>query len=358
MSYSVNTISVPLHRSPRVLILSNHWEIKKQYPASGIFVVRQVTSLRKLGISVSRFDIGASHSPLRLLSKWMKLRRKLRRIRPDIVHAQYGTIQATLAVLTGYPTVISFCGGDLILAAPSVSWLRTYLGFLMSNLAALRAHGIICKSEELRQALWWKRYKAVVIPSGVDLDLFTPGSQVEARQELGWEIGPPIVFFSSGGDSKNKGVDIVHAAMEVVRKYIPNALLQTTAHDVHPTRMPLYFRAADVLVCASKREGSPNVVKEALACNLPVVSTAVGDVGERLAGVYPSEIVRREPRAMGEAIAKILRTRSRCNGRERVMSISQDRVALSIRDVYRSVIALKEALPQTATRRRPRSILD
>ena len=316
--------------------------MQKEYPASGIFVIRQVTSLRKLGLKISRYDLGGSHSPIHFFKNWLRLRHKIRQLRPDIVHAQYGTIQAMLAVLTGSPTVVSFCGGDLIRAAPSVSPMRAHLGFLMSNLAALRAGGIICKSEELRQALWWKRSEAVVIPSGVDLDIFTPGPQDDAREELGWEIGPPIVFFSSGGDEKNKGLDIVQRAMEVVCNQIPNAQLQTISHNIHPRRMPLYFRAADVLVCASKREGSPNVVKEALACNLPVVSTPVGDVRERLKGVYPSAIVPREPKAFGEAVARILLERQRSNGREHVQELALDRVAMRVKHCYERVMGNME----------------
>jgi teichuronic acid biosynthesis glycosyltransferase TuaC len=104
--------------------------------------------------------------------------------------------------------------------------------------------------------------------------------------------------------------------------------------------MPLYYRAADVLLCTSKVEGSPNVVKEALACNLPVVSVPVGDVTERLAGVYPSAIVPRAPKHISEALTKILSERKRSNGREQVRHLSLEHVAQKILQVYRSALNL------------------
>ena len=81
------------------------------------------------------------------------------------------------------------------------------------------------------------------------------------------------------------------------------------------------------------------MVKEALACNLPVVSSPVGDVPERLAGVYPSEVVPREPKALGEALAKVLQIRQRSNGRECISHLDLQAVARRVVQVYRSVLS-------------------
>ena len=321
---------------PHVLIISNHFEAKRHTPYAGIFVDRQITSLRKAGVRVSTFDIGTSHSPVHILRKWLELRRKVRQLCPDIVHGQYGTIVGFLSAFAGRPAVISYCGGDLQPGA-AVSRVRLSFGFLLSNLAALRAEGLICKSEQLRQALWWQKSRAVVIPSGVDLELFSPGPQNEARKELGWDLENPIAIFNDGGDPQCKGMDLAKAAMKVVNLRLPNAKLHVIS-NVEPVRMPLYYRAADVLLCTSITEGSPNVVKEALACNLPILSTPVGDVPERLAGVAPSGVVARNPMVIGQAIVEILLTRMRSNGREHITQLGQDQVAQRLLGVYRSVL--------------------
>ena len=322
----------PLH----VMMVTNHVEAKKHSSWVGIFVDRQVASVKQVGVRISTFDIGTSHSPVHVLLKWFELRRVVRKVAPDLIHGQYGTVVGFLAAFSGKPAVVSFCGGDLFRGAP-MSLLRKLLGFLLSNVAALRADGLICKSEELRQALWWRKSRAVVIPNGIDLNLFVPGPQGEARKELGWNLESPIAIVNAGNDPKRKGVDLAQAAMKIVRAFLPNAELIVIS-NVDPARMPLFYQAADVALCCSVVEGSPNMVKEALACNLPVVSTPVGDVPERLAGVSPSCIVSRDPKELGEAIVNILRTRQRSNGRERVIHLSLDQVANQVLTVYQSVL--------------------
>lgn len=298
---------------------------------------RQIASLERVGVRIATFDIGTSHSPIRIVGKWLELRKLVRRLNPDLVHAQYGTTTGFVSTFVSKPTVISYCGNDLLSGA-SISKRRTCLGIFLSNVAALRARALVCKSTQLRQALWWCQHRAVVIPSGVDLNLFIPGPQNEARKELGWNLENPITLINVGADPKRKGIDLAQAAMEVVRARLPNTELQVIS-NVEPIRMPLYYRAADVLLCASRSEGSPNVVKEALACNLPIVSTPVGDVPERLANVQPSAVVSRDAEAIGEALVKVLLERKRSNGREHVASLSLENIAQRIVDVYRIALS-------------------
>jgi glycosyltransferase involved in cell wall biosynthesis len=318
------------------LVVSNHWGAKKVASYSGIFVDRQIASLEKAGTRITTFDIGTSHSPIHLLMKLIELRKLVRRLEPDLIHAQYGTIVGSVGALAGAPVVISFCGDDLLTGA-SVNWLRAHFGFLLSNLAALRARKLICKSKGLQDALWWRRDQAVVIPNGVDLELFTPGSREVARKHLGWDQESQIVLFNAGYQPATKGLDVARESMTLVQAHLPKVQLFVLS-DVQPDAMPMYYQAADVLLSASISEGSPNVIKEALACNLPVVSTPVGDVQERLAGVKPSAVVPRDPTAIAEALVQILLEGKRSNGREHVFQLGLNQVAQRVLDVYRSVV--------------------
>ena len=322
---------------PHVLVVSNHWGAKAFTPSVGIFVDRQIVSLEKVGVRVDTFDIGTSHSPIHLVKRWLELRRVVRRLNPDLVHAQYGTIVGFLSAFVSKPVVISYCGNDLQ-AGASVSMIRMCLGIVLSNLAALRARALVCKSAGLQQQLWWCRSRAVVIPSGIDLELFSPGPRDIARKQLGWHGESPIVLLNVRNDPVNKGLDLARAAMQIVRSRIPEAELRLI-ENVEPNKMPLWYRAADVLLCASLSEGSPNVVKEALACNLPVVSTPVGDVPERLAGVQPSAVVNRDAKLLGEALVQVLLERKRSNGREHMSSLSLENIAQRVLRVYQSVLA-------------------
>ena len=319
-----------------VLMVSNHWAARAFSPWAGIFVDRQIASLEKVGVRISRFDIGRSHSPIHIAAKSIELRKLVKRLQPDLVHAQYGTIVSFVSALAGPPLVISFCGSDLLSGA-SVSLFRSYSGFFLSNFSALRARRLICKSEQLRRALWWRRDRAVVIPNGIDFDLFSPGSREAARRYLCIDQGSQVVLFNAGSQPGLKGLDVAQEALKKVRRQLPNAQLCVVS-NVNPEDMPEYYRAADVLLCASLREGSPNVVKEALACNLPVISTPVGDVEERLAGVRPSAVVPRDADAIGAALIEVLLKQERSNGREKVASLKLENIAQRILNVYLSVL--------------------
>lgn len=327
----------PPQKGLHVLVISNHWGLKASFPWAGIFADRQIGSLQKAGVRISTFDIGHSLSPLHILKKWSELRRLVRNLNPDIVHGRSGTVVGFTATFSGKPAVITFIGGDL-LGGPSVSSkARQYGACLLSNLAALRAQALICVSGELRQALWWRKSRATIIPDGVDLDFFSPGPQEIARKQLGWGLRHPIVIMNIRNNPRLKGLDLAMKALQAVRVRLPETELHLI-ENVEPDRMPLYYRAADVLLCASAREGSPNVVKEALACNLPVVSTPVGDVPERLVGVEPSAVVVRDATAIGGALVNILLERKRSNGRQHVATLNLQDIAQRIQDVYRSAL--------------------
>lgn len=331
----------------RVLFVTNYRGAWSQNSSAGIFVERQAESLRSAGVEVLFFDLGRSHSPLTLGRRLLELRREIRRTAPDLIHAQYGTVVSFVAALTFHPMVVTFGGSDLIVGA-SVSPARIYLGIFLSNLAALFARRVICVSEELRRALWWRRRGVVVIPRGVNLQHFQPGSREEARAELGWEQARRIVLIDGGRDPQNKGLDIARQAIEIVREELPDTDLEII-HGVQPDQVPVLLRAADALICASRQEGSPNIVKESLACALPVVGVEVGDVPERLAGAEPGAVVDRTPEAIARALVPILRQLRRSNGPDIVRQLSLEAIASRILRIYEEVVTgknLRQEAPQ------------
>jgi glycosyltransferase involved in cell wall biosynthesis len=306
-----------------------------------IFVRRQVESLRRAGIDVSAFYLASRTSPIRVLQEWRRLRTRIKETRPHLLHAHYGTVTSAICALaTIIPLVITFRGDDLNFQ-PEACWARVALGHLLSQLSALRSSRMLCVSARLRQQLWWRKQNALVVPTGVDMDLFRPQPKQRCRDLLGWHRTEPIVLFNAGWDPLTKGLDIVRAAVKVAEQRIGPLRLVVTRSNVAPDQMPLYLNAADCLVLASFREGSPNIIKEALACNLPIVSVDVGDVPERLRGVHPSRIVAREPYQIGCALAEILSLGQRSNGREAVQECSETQIAAIIATVYRSAATTK-----------------
>lgn len=302
--------------------------------ASMIFARREVAAVEGAGPKVKTFFLHSRTSPVAVCSEWARLRREIREFMPHVIHAHYGTVTGFLcAYSTNLPVLITYRGSDLNRTS-SVSRMRSQLSHIFSQFALLRARKAVCVSNELRNKLWWRRKKVIVAPSGVNIDLFQPRPKNVAREQLGWPVDAPIVLFNAGGAPGPKGLKLVERAIAHVRDRIRDVQLVTMDGTVSPDVVPLYFSAADCLVLASESEGSPTVVQEAIASNLPVVSVDVGDVRERLQGIFPSRIVARDPVDLGNGVVEVLALKSRSNGRSFVGPTSLETVARTIAAIY------------------------
>jgi len=305
--------------------------------ASMIFVRRQIASLQQVGVVCETFFLASRTSPWVLTKEWHRMRKTIRSFRPDLIHAHYGTVTAFFSATgASVPLVVTYRGSDLN-PSPSPPWVRQFAGRLLSRLAALRASQIICVSEQLRERLWWRKHCAVVIPSGVDTAVFYPRPRNEARAELGWGDRERVVLFN-GRDPKLKRLDMAQAAVEAATTVCGEIRFVVLNGDVAAETIPVMMGAADCLLLTSDWEGSPNVVKEAMACNLPVVTVDAGDVRPRLEGVWPSRIVDRNPEDIGKALAEVLIHGQRSNGSSRVRDISNAFIAERIISIYRAAI--------------------
>jgi len=304
--------------------------------ASMVHVTRQVASLEAAGVACQTFSVASRTSPRIVLREWRRLRREIRAFQPDIVHAHYGTLTAFLAVLsTALPVVITYRGSDLN-PNRTRGWLREAVGTLLSQIAALRAARVICVSNQLKSKLWWRRDRVSIIPTGVDTTLFYPRDLHEVRRELGWGKNERVVLFNAG-DPLCKRLDLALAAVQFAESLCGRIRFVVLDGNVSPDLVPSMMNASDCLLLTSDWEGSPNVVKEALVCNLPVVSVDVGDVRERLEQVHPSAIVLRDICQIGKAISDTLRQGQRSNGRESGNAPSTEVISQRIVSLYRTL---------------------
>jgi teichuronic acid biosynthesis glycosyltransferase TuaC len=303
-------------------------------PSYGIFLQRQIQSLRVLGY---RFDVlfirgfastaAYAHAARRLFGPGRRYR---------LLHAHGGEAAVPAIVFRRAPILISYCGDDL-LGTPKADGsipLPSRLRRTLIGQTAWFARKTITKSQELEDHLPRRlRRRNTVIPNGVDTTVFNPRPRDEVRAELGWPVDEPVVLFAADPAIPRKRYALAEAACA----RIPGARLHV-GHGVDPSVMPLLMNAADCLLLTSSREGSPNVVKEALMCNLPVVSTAAGDVSELLAGIHPSAVCPAEPAALAEALAPILADRPRSNGREKADVLSSEAIAKRLAALYDSLL--------------------
>jgi glycosyltransferase involved in cell wall biosynthesis len=330
--------------SLRVLAVTNLYPTPDD-PAYGAFVATQVQSLSRAGIDVDVEFVNGRHRTMDYLAAPLRIRRLVRAGGFDVVHAHYG-LTGFLAAFQRLPLVVTFYGDDL-LGTPDRRGRVTLKSRLIRRLgvaAARRAAGLICMSEEMRQALpsAADRARAHVIPNGVDTDRFCPGDKAAARARLGLDPGERLVLFPNTPGEARKRLDLAEAGVAALAAGGVAARLWVVTRVPH-NQMPDHFHAADCLLLTSDWEGSPNVVKEALCCDTPVVSVEVGDVRHWLDLTPGCRLVERTPAAIAAGLREVLCGPGRVDGSAVRDHLSADRVAARVVDVYRAVLARRRS---------------
>ncbi len=323
----------------RILAITNIYPTANN-PVSGTFVEQQIGSLRSIGLEVDVLLVDRAGKGMRAYWDLKEhVVKKLTQFKPDLVHVMYGGVMADLVtrVVQDRPTVVSFCGSDLsgeLLSGPMRKMISRF-GVFASWKAARRATGIVVKSQNLLEKLPSKipRSKIRIIPNGVNLERFQPLDRDKSCCELKWDSNEFHVLFPANSGDPCKRPELAKMAVHVIKsKGIPANLqaLSGVQHD----KVPLWLNAADVVVLTSLYEGSPNIIKEALACNVPIVSVDVGDVAERIKGVDHCYIA--EPNAEDLATKLLLvQAGVRTNkGREKIKEHSLEQVAKRLLDFY------------------------
>jgi glycosyltransferase involved in cell wall biosynthesis len=298
------------------------------------FIVRQAEYLRAAGVEVDVHEFVGARDPRNYVRAWMEVRRRLRTGRYDVVHAQFG--QSALAALPcPVPLVITLRGDDLLGVLHDTRGTVTPMGRLLSlvtKFAARRADAVIVVAEHMKSLLD-HGIDAAVIPSGLNLDLFRLMPQQEARRAAELPLDKKLVLFVGAPDLARKRYGLAREAVDLVAQRLPAELV--LGWGVPHDRMPLLMNACDALIFTSLQEGSPNAVKEALACNLPVVSVPVGDVAERLRGVAGCELCADDrPETLAAALERVLRRGTRATSRAAVANLDERLIAERVIGVY------------------------
>ena len=302
----------------------------------------QIQSLAKAGVNVRTFAVTNRKSPQALLRTALRIREIVRQENIELVHALWGSSTSLVASLaSSVPVVISFCGSDL-LGNYNRHGRKTFEGSvsaLLSQVSAVFARRLIVMSENLRQALWsLSRSKASVVPAGIDLSCFFPVPQPEAREFLSWDLDEKIVLFFTGLGAHVKNRPLAEKIMELLRRQMPKVRLEVMEGVPHH-KLNHYYNAADAMLLTSRHEGSNNSLKEAMACNLPIVATNCGDTLERLREVRPSYVVDSfDPEEIADKLHSVLQQGKRSNGRSFVNEVAMPNIAERIVDVYKAAL--------------------
>jgi glycosyltransferase involved in cell wall biosynthesis len=334
-SYS-NTLAV-------FMITTGNWKEGTLPPPT--FVKCQAESLQATGCEVFLSILDDRTSLSGILRNLERIKSEMARYRPTLVHAQYGSIAAGIGNLVkgSCPLIVSFCGDDLLgTPAPGLVWrAREKFSQIIGLWAARRAAAVIVKSRNLFLALPTDvQRRATILPNGVDTKMFRPLDQSDCRDELGWDAKSKIVLFDGSWNGQNedhhrKNPRLARAVVDLLSRKGHPISLQMLSNMAHDT-VPLMMNAADCLLVTSLQEGSPNIVKEAMACNLPIVSVSCGDVAERLSDTRPGATCSYNPIEIADALHEVLLDGRRSNGRERLIAqgLTTESVAEQLLDIY------------------------
>ena len=300
------------------------------------FIKTQAESLQREGVSIVFFTIKGKG--FRGYYQSVKqLRDHLKSNSYDIVHAHYSLcgFVAFLATL-GYktPVATSLMGSDVKGAGLCLSLIRFFAGHLWD--------ATIVKSQDMYQNLGIQKTK--IIPNGVNLDIFKHLSQNECRAQLDLVGNIPVILFGADPNREVKNYPLAQQAYKCLLARIPTLTTDNcrliTLGSVSHHQIPIYLNACNTLILTSKWEGSPNIIKEAMACGTPVVCTDVGDVRWLLDGLEGCYVASQDSADIADKLEKSLFFKGRTAGRERLakLELDSESVANRIVKVYERVL--------------------
>ncbi len=312
-------------RPMRVLVVTN-FVPDAATPQRGRWVLDQVAETRRLGVDVELFTFprGASH----YIPAALRLRRLLRRESFDLVHVHYG-LTAWSALLAGArPLIVTFHGTDVRHSV--VGPLSRRIAWRVDLAAAVSR--ALFEPEDDRPGLPAVPGSAV-LPCGPDLGRFRPLPRTEARRQLGLDPDGRYLLFPADPGRAEKRVD---RAAEVAAASGSELL---TGGSIDPDRMPLWVNAANAVLVTSDYEGFGLACVEALACDVPVLSTPVGIAPFALAGIAGTLCAPFDATTWGDAARPLLAAADpRVAGVARAASLSAARMAERTIAAYRDVL--------------------
>ena len=328
-------------RAPRVLVVTNIWPAGED-DFRGVFVRDQLDELRALGVEADVEVIAQDRGAPDYLAGAARVRARARAGRYDLVHAYFGLSAFAARFVGGLPRVVTLLGSDV-----NAGWKRA-AGARWWRSADARIYVSRRLAERAREP------EAPVIPFGVDFDLFAPVARAGARAALGLAPDARLVLFAAEPEKPVKRYEVFGAVLAELRaRGVAAEELVLPERGQARARVPLKFAAADAMLFTSREgsEGAPQVVREACAMGLPVVSVDVGDVSEVLDGVKPSAVVPfpgdegRLVTALADATAAVLALDgARSNGRESGAAVALREGAERVLGVYRDVLAGRAAV--------------
>ncbi len=302
------------------------------------FVTEQGEAIRALGHEVEFFLVRGNY-----VKAVGALKKKIREFKPDIVHAHFGLSAITAELQSLVPVVTTFHNGE------TLNWRVNFL----SSLFSLRAKHVIYVAQHVRDLSYFKAKNYSIIPCGVPMDQCVVIDKAAARKQLNWIAKKKYILFGGAFDNLRKNYKLLAEAVERLRNEGMNNIEIVEMKGLTREQCVLRMNACDLFALPSHSEGSPQALKEAMACNCPCLATDIADV-KYLFGDEPGHFILRNPRKtherwdgdeksldeMVELLKEALMFEGRTNGRKRIeeLHLTNEAVAKRIVNIYNEIL--------------------
>ena len=304
-------------------------------PAFGSFVRCQELFLRRAGVDVDVLVLKGKHRKLIYLKGVFHLRQRLKGV--SLVHAHYAYVGAVARTQWKTPIVLTYHGDDALGTVCEKGTISRRSRIVTAACRGLARHcdAVIVQSREM--ASRFRHGNVHILPHEVDLETFQPTEIRDARVQLGLTMSKKYLLFAADPRVPVKNFPLAKAAADLLKARDTNVEMLVVCREPQ-IRLALYMSACDALVFPSYQEGSPNIVKQAMACNLPIVATSVGDVPEVIGNTRGCYISEPNPESFARLLGHITASPFRTEGREQVRHLSGSAVADRLITVYEEVL--------------------
>jgi glycosyltransferase involved in cell wall biosynthesis len=291
-------------------------------------VVNQAKSLEKLGIEISFFSVQGK-GILNYLRSIRKLRIYSKKNKFDLIHAHYSYCGFLAAIsFINKPIVVSLMGSDTMAGIFKRVLIRFFNYMFWKT--------TIVKSKNMLNSL--RLRNVYVIPNGVDIDVFPLVDKSNAQKILGFDNERKNIIFVADPARIEKNYTLAVQAVKLLNNTINSKLIVVFDKEgVDHNLIHIYMNAADALVLTSLHEGSPNVIKEAMACNCPIVSTDVGDVKEVIGETEGCFISSFEAKDIATKLQLAINF-GRTKGRQNISKLESHKIAKEIEKIYQQTV--------------------
>jgi teichuronic acid biosynthesis glycosyltransferase TuaC len=333
----------------RVLIMTAMYPTAEN-PAFGSFVRTQAESLKRAGLGVEVLVLKGSNRKLIYPKGVLQLRNLLRWGSFDLVHAHYGFVGMVARTQWKVPVVVTYHGDDLLGTVKEDGKKARWSSFVVATGKKLAQHVDAAIVQTLEMASKLTKSNVFVIPHEVDFSVFYPTERLQARAMLGLKADKKYLLFAANPQIPVKRFPLAKAVADWLARRDSSIELLVVSRETQE-RLALYMSACDSLVFPSYQEGSPNVVKQAMACKLPIVATDVGDVRQVIGKTRGCYVCNPSVTEFAARLNEILSHPKRTDGPENIRHLDSSSVSERIIEVYERVLRKRERRYAGPTRR-------